>query len=468
MDSPPRLAEVGARNNRETLPDDARASCSPVIRMFNTWRNEGERMNRLLGMAIGAALLAASPAYSCCLFKCCGKGGGGYGQNSYGAAAAAPCDTPVAAPAAVTYVDQKVITYKHEPRVKQVECTVYTEKWTDQAYEYTVMTPSTRTEKRPVNKCKEEWVDQPYEYTVMKPHMMTEKRPVTKYRHEWIDVPTECTVLQRVTTMEKRKVTSYKQVWEDVPCSHTVMQQVTTMEKRPCTTWVCVPRTVTQTVPVMSYGGSNWGGGYGGKGCCKKGWGGGYGQGAAQECGYQTVCCTVYDRVAQTTMVDCPVTKCVPVVVNSTRKVCRHEPVVTEVDCPVTKCVPVVVKGTRKECKVTSYVEHVDCSWTVCKPEVVHATRKVCKVTPYVEMVDCVIHECKPVTHKATRKVCTMVPSVVKKDVHYTECVAVETIVKVPVCAPNMAYASPYVNAGYGNSYGNRGKGCCFFKCCGK
>ena len=68
-------------------------------------------MNRFVGLAVGATLLIASQAYSCCLFCCCSKG----------YVAAAPVAAVSAAPAApaVTYVEQKVTTYKVEQKTRQ-------------------------------------------------------------------------------------------------------------------------------------------------------------------------------------------------------------------------------------------------------------------------------------------------------------------------------------------------------------
>src|SRR5262245_20838084 len=110
-------------------------------------------MNRFVGLAVGATLMLASQAYSCCLFCCCSKGNVAPAPVAVSAAPAAP---------PVTYVEQKVTTYKVEEKTRKVEVTVYKEKIVDQPYEYTVMQPTTRTEKRPVVQCKEEMVDQPY------------------------------------------------------------------------------------------------------------------------------------------------------------------------------------------------------------------------------------------------------------------------------------------------------------------
>ena len=72
-----------------------------------------------------------------------------------------------------------------------------------------------------------------------------------------------------------------------------------------------------------SCGGMHHGGGWGG------GYGGGYGSAYGGDCQvtYQTVCKTVMERVPQTTMVSCPVTRCVPVQMQGTRTVCRRVPV---------------------------------------------------------------------------------------------------------------------------------------------
>src|SRR5262245_65537974 len=92
-------------------------------------------MNRLVGMALGATLVAASPAYSCCLFGSYGDTpiGGGSGPAPIataapapgpGVASAAPC--PPAAPA-VTYVDQCVTTYECVTKTRLDPGTVYQE-----------------------------------------------------------------------------------------------------------------------------------------------------------------------------------------------------------------------------------------------------------------------------------------------------------------------------------------------------
>src|SRR5262249_57724072 len=81
--SPSRVGILGGRNDCRSSSQQQSAS-----RLFNTWRNKGERMKRLVGMALGTVLLAAAPAYSCCLF---GHGHGGYGG---GGARARPPPAP--------------------------------------------------------------------------------------------------------------------------------------------------------------------------------------------------------------------------------------------------------------------------------------------------------------------------------------------------------------------------------------
>ena len=83
-------------------------------------------MNRLVGLALGAALVAASPAYSCCLFsKCSGSAASAKGNDC--ATAAAPCATatvaaaPAVAAPAITYVDQQVTTYECVTKTRKVE-----------------------------------------------------------------------------------------------------------------------------------------------------------------------------------------------------------------------------------------------------------------------------------------------------------------------------------------------------------
>ena len=68
-------------------------------------------------------------------------------------------------------------------------------------------------------------------------------------------------------------MTTYQTVTEQVPYTYTVYQRVTETVQRPQTTWVCVPRTITQQVPVVtrvntcaSPCDTGMGGGYGGYG----------------------------------------------------------------------------------------------------------------------------------------------------------------------------------------------------------
>src|SRR5437867_5813196 len=135
------------------------------------------------------------------------------------------------------------------------------------------------------------------------------------------------------------------------------------MEQRPQTTWVCVPRTITEQVPVVTRVAAPPPCPDGSPGFYGAGFGAFNGRaaayGAADQCvSYQTVCRTVMERVPQTTMVNCPVTRCVPVQMQGTRTVCRRVPQTVNQECVVTKCVPVVRKGTRPvtEC-VTEMVQ---------------------------------------------------------------------------------------------------------------
>src|SRR5262249_23631579 len=80
---------------------------------------QGERMNRFVGLAIGATLLVASQAYSCCLFCCC------KGQGSAAPAPVAVAPAPVAVAPAPQFVEQQVTTYKPVQKTRKVEVTVY-------------------------------------------------------------------------------------------------------------------------------------------------------------------------------------------------------------------------------------------------------------------------------------------------------------------------------------------------------
>jgi hypothetical protein len=134
---------------------------------------------------------------------------------------------------------------------------------------------------------------------------------------------------------------------------------------------------------------------------------------------------------------------------------------VTTVDCPVTTCVPVVVKTTRKVCKTTPVQSTVEVTIHECKPVEMKGTRKVCKIEKETVMVDVTVNECKPVVMKGTKKVCTLEPSKETREEKYIEMVAVERTVQVSPCAETTTCCKPAPAKKCCFS-------CCLFKCCGK
>src|SRR5262245_39050773 len=101
----PRLAEVAVRLTCERLLAHPLSTGVPTDPEDRHLVEQGDRMNRIVGLAIGATLVVASQAYSCCLFSCC-KGKGYAAPVAAPVVVAAPAAAAPAAPA-VQYVEQK-------------------------------------------------------------------------------------------------------------------------------------------------------------------------------------------------------------------------------------------------------------------------------------------------------------------------------------------------------------------------
>jgi hypothetical protein len=322
------------------------------------------------------------------------------------------CATGCATPCTVTYVEKKVTAYKAETEVKDVKVMVNQMVETKEEYKYTVCEPLVTKQKVMVQEQRTK--EEPHKYTVMTPTIVKEKIKVCSMVPVTKDV--EVTVYETVTTIVKQKRTL-------------------------CET-ICVPVTVSCTVPVAPphvhrglFGGL----------CCKK----------HDECAppcppepcYQTITKTVMQKQVVTKVIEVDVPVCTRVPKKVIQKVTTSQPVWTEKDVEVTKCIPVEKTGMHTVCFFVPVEKEV--SVTVMKPVEKVGTRVVCKCVP--------------------------VEKIIKQS--FTKMVPYETTVKVPVYTPAPApapapcptpCATPCDSCGHAAHVGHRLGGGILHGCCHK
>ena len=386
----------------------------------------------LMAAVLGAAWLAGSSdaqGFGGGLFKRgshCGGGcatacNTGCGSATGGCGTAAPgcggCDT------ALAMTTMTVTKYRNETQTRKVTVNVSKPVTKEEKYSFTVSEPVTTQEKRTVTECKTVWVDVPYSYNVNK----------------------------MVTVSEPRQVTECKMVWVDEPYNYTV--QVPHTEMKPTTrTWtVCVPKQITEQVPVCrtvrvpvapACGATTGGCGGCASTCaascdpCAKSCGGlfrklfhrhgGSSCGTSHECGYTTQ--TVTEMV----------TRC--------RTVYERENKSETVNVPVTTYTTENKTGTRKVGKQVTEAKTVNVNVAKCVTEVVNATRKVCKQVTENKEITVPVTTCKNVTKEGTRQVTTYENAQVTRDETYTVAVPYQETVQVAAstgCNTGCGHAAP-------------------------
>jgi hypothetical protein len=329
----------------------------------------------------------------------------------------------------VSYVDKKVTAYQAETETKDVK--VMVNEWVDnkEEYKYMVCEPVTTKTKVMVN----EWVEtkETYKYIICKP--VTTKTKVTYSEQKTKEEPYKYTVMEPTQVKEKVNVCDMVPITKDVVTTVYDMVPVTTMQKRVVCQTVCVPVTVTCTVPVAPPHVHH--GLFGGL-CAKK-----------HECEcptpcpptpcYETITKTVMQRQVVSKEIEVPVTTCNRVPRQVTQKVTTYDRVWSTKEVMVTKCVPIEKTGMRTVCFYVPIEKEMDV--TVMKPVEETGTRIVKKCVPIEKVMD--VTTMVPVEKTGTRvvKKCVPVEKTVKQT--FTKMVPYETVVKVPVYTPAPAAA---------------------------
>ncbi|HEV3438454.1 MAG TPA: hypothetical protein VG122_13915 [Gemmata sp.] len=269
----------------------------------------------------------------------------------------------------VTYVDKKVTAYKAETELKDVKVTV--NEWVDEKQDYKYMVCEPVITKSKVMIQQQMTKEEPYKYTVM--------------------VPTQVKEMVKVCTLVP--------VTKDVEVITYDLVPVVTKQKRIVCETICVPVTVTCTVPVAPPHVHH--GLFGGL-CAKK-----------HECDcptpcppapcFETITKTVMQRQVVSKEIEVNVTTCTRVPKKVIQKVTTCERVWSDKEVVVTKCVPVEKAGTRTVCFYVPIEKEV--SVTTMKPVEKVGTRIV--------------------------KKCVPIEKIVKQS--FTKMVPYETVVKVPV-----------------------------------
>jgi hypothetical protein len=353
-------------------------------------------------VALGAAicLLTSEQANAFCFRKKASSCPSEYSTSS--------CASPVT----VTYVDQKVTAYKTEVETKDVKVTVNEFVDVKEAYKYFECVPV--TSKRKITVQEQKTKEEPYTYTVLTP----------------------------TTVKEKVKVCSMVPVTKDVEVTtYDVVRSVVKQKRVVCET-ICVPVTVTCTVPVAPPAAHHHGL-FGGL-CGKKH------DDCAPPCPpepcYQTITKTVIQRqvVSKEIEVDVPVCTTVPKKV--IQKVTTYQTVWTEKEIDVTKCVPVEKTATRTVCFYVPVDKEIDVT-TLTQVEK-EGTRVVKKCVPVEKVIK--QNFTKVVPYETTVKVAVYTPAPAPA------AAPCETPCATPAAAPcNSCATTEYV------SHGRRLGGCC-------
>jgi len=282
------------------------------------------------------------------------------------------CATSCATPCTVTYVDKKVTAYKAETEVKDVKVMVNEMVQTKEEYKYIVCEPFTTKQK--VTYQEQRTKEEPYKYTVLAP----------------------------ITVKEKVKVCNMVPVTKDVEV--TMYDVVTTMtkQKRVVCETICVPVTVSCTVPVATPHAHH--GLFGGL-CCRKH------DDCAPACPpepcYQTITKTVMQKQVISKEIEVNVPVCTRVPRKVIQKVTTCQAVWTEKDVDVVKCIPVEKTATRMVCFYIPIEKEIDV--TVMKPVEKVGTRIVCKCVPIEKVIKQTFT--KMVPYETTVKVAVYTPA---------------------------------------------------------
>jgi hypothetical protein len=236
--------------------------------------------------------------------------------------------------------------------------------------------------------------------------------------------PYKYTEMVLTPAKEMVKVCNMVPVTKDVEVTTYDIVPVVTKQKRIVCETVCVPVTVTCTVPV---GSAHSSGGLFGKLCHKK-----------HECEcpptpcYETITKTVMQRQVVTKEIEVAVTTCTTVPKKVMQKVTTYSPVWTEKEVVVNKCVPVEKTAMRTVCFYVPVEKEIPCTTLTTVEKV--GTRMVTKCVPVEKMVD--VTTMKPIEKTGTRVVmkCVPVEKIVKQT--FTKTVPYETTIKVPVYTP--------------------------------
>jgi hypothetical protein len=241
--------------------------------------------------------------------------------------------------------------------------------------------------------------------------------------------PFKYTEMVLTPVKEMVKVCNMVPVTKDVEVTTYDIVPVVTKQKRVVCETVCVPVTVTCTVPVGPVYSS---GGLFGKLCCKK----------KHECEcpppcpptpcYETVTKTVMQRQVVTKEIEVNVTTCTTVPKKVMQKVTTYSPVWTEKEVVVNKCVPVEKTAMKTVCFYVPVEKEVPVTTMTTVEKT--GTRTVTKCVPVEKTVD--VTTMTPVEKTGTRVVMKCVP--VEKTVKQTfvKTVPYETTIKVPVYTP--------------------------------
>lgn len=289
-----------------------------------------------------------------------------------------PCPSDCAPPCStsytVTFVDKKVTAYKTETETKDVKVMVNEWVETKEDYKYIVC----------------ECV--PVKSKVMVQQQMTKEEP---YKY---------TVMTTVPTKEMVKVCNLVPVTKDVEITTYDIVPVVTKQKRIVCETICVPVTVTCTVPVAPPPPPRHGL-FGGLCCAKK-----------HDCDcpppcpptpcYETITKTVMQRQVVSKEIEVNVTTCTRVPKKVIQKVTTCERVWTEKEVMVPKCVPVEKTGTRTVCYYVPIEKEI--TTTTLKPVEKVGTRIVKKCVPVEKIVKQTF--CKTVPYETTIKVPVYTP----------------------------------------------------------
>ena len=346
-----------------------------------------------------------------------------------------PCATECAPSYSVTYVDKKVTAYKTETEVKDVKVTVNELVEAKVEYKYIECVPVTTKTKVMVN----ELVSAPETYKYIECVPVTTTKKVMTQVMQTKQEPYKYTEMVLTPAKEIVKVCNMVPVTKDVEVTIYECVPVVTKQKRVVCETICVPVTVTCTVPVAAPAPCGYAystGGMFGKHCCKKKCESACVSPCPEPCAatpcYETVTRTVMQRQVVSKEIEYNVTSYTQVPKKVMQKVTTYSPVWTDKEVVVSKCVPVEKTAMKTVCFYVPVEKEVPVTTMTTVEKT--GTRMVSKCVPVEKMVDVTTMTTVEKTGTRTVMKCVPVEKMVKQTVLKT--VPYETTIKVAVYTP--------------------------------